>query len=311
MSWQRRIFVALFPVFLAFACVSCESSSSSSSDDPGTAKDPLPLSGTWQGYFLAGDDVVTKDSEDDAYDDIYQGTEFDIDDDDIYVAAIITRELEARFIGDTTTFVCDEGSLGVKDVINIRKFLGADLDAYTWNTGSGGEWAGDWYHADVVPHNIWGNTWLTNSLIGGLYWETGSEVYRQFQVYGYSSSGISPNIAKLAHEWKIENAFKGGNTLTFIIADDGSISGKDDEGNSFDGTIEIHYDADTPRHEIYNVNLTLDPIDPTYPPVDLVGLATYIASTNDETNEVEESLAIGVTSDNHLVTGIAAKVIPK
>lgn len=298
MLWHKRIYSALSLVLFACACISCESDSSSSS---GTYDPPAldeALSGTWYGWF--DDDIYSKDMK------------FDENDpDNIFVVGIITREKTARFIGDASQYVTGAAMLDIEDTGHIAfpKYFTADISCYTWDTtGLGEHDAGDWYLADIVPHSLAGNSVFSSGWLLGKYWATGSEEKRYFELYGYSSSGINPSIGKLAGEWKIEHAFKSGNDLTFTIEADGTMEGQDVYGNRLNGAISIHVSAEDPKEEIYDVRLTLDPKDAPYPTVDLEGLASYLVSRNTTTDQVEESLAVGVTGDGHMVTGIAARV---
>lgn len=322
MKGHRILFYIVAFFSLACACVSCESGSNNT--DPGEVLPPRPwdnqmpdpsnddiassmkLMGSWVGYFLSGND--------DVFD--YRGgnndpLEFDLDDDDIFAIGMITREKEARFIGDTSQFVCPEGSLGVMNIADVRTIFGGYFDYYTWNT-----LGLDPYTADVESISIYGNALLSKYFLEGFYWYTGTpEAERdfwQFQFYNYTTTGISADIDKIAGQWQISNAFWKGNTLTFTITPDGdgqsaTITGTDTHTpqNTFEGTIiEIHYDDDVHGTDLYKVSLTLNDT------FDLEGLATYVSSYDTRGIHTESSLAIGVSDGERMVTGIAAPVAP-
>jgi len=317
----HRIFPLVAAIFfLACACVSCESGSSSS--DPGEVLPPRPwdnpmpdpsddttsssmeLIGSWVGYFLAGDD--------DVFDDVFNYSnendnplEFDFDDDDLFAIGIITREKEARFIGDTSQFVCPEGSLGASNIAGIRTIFGGYFDYYTWNTQGL-----EPYTANVEPISIYGNALFSIYFLDGFYWYTDTPEadrdFWQFQFFNYTTTGISADIEKIAGQWKISDAFWKGNTLTFTIEPNedrrsATITGTDTHTpqNTFEGTIiEIHYD-DT---DLYDVSLKLNE------EFDLEGLATYVSSYDNQGIHAESSLAIGVSDGQRMVTGLAAPV---
>lgn len=306
--------------FLACVCVSCESSSSST--DPGNALPPRPwdspmpdpserplsmeLAGSWVGYFLAGnDDIFDYSREND------NPPEFDFDDDDLFAIGLITQEREARFVGDTSQLVCPEGSLGVKNIYDLRTIFGGYFDYYTWNTLSP-----DPYAANVEHISIYGYALFSIYFLDGFYWYTDTPEadrdFWQFQFFNYTTTGISADIEKIAGQWQISDAFREGNTLTFTITpnSDGeaAITGTDtqDPQNTFEGTIiEIHYDDDVHGTDLYRVSLTLndDASDP------LEGLATYVSSYDTQGIHTVSSLAIGVSGGDRMVTGIAAPVI--
>jgi hypothetical protein len=301
--WRLSLIAAFF--VLACACISCESNSNHG--DPGDILPPtedMELVGTWAGYFVSGADDKLDDADSSGDDDL------EFDDDDIFAIGIITREKEARFIGDTSQFVCPEGSLSVDNTLSVRTIFGGHLDYYVWNTTGGNAP----YTADVEHISIYGDAFLSIYFLNGLYWYTdvpeAERDYWQFQFFNYTTTGIAADIEKLAGEWTISHAFKRDNTLRFTITPTGdaggSISGTDTDGNTIDGNIvEIHYD-DLHGTEIYDVALTLTtPADGAF---DLEGLATYVSSYDTEGIEVTPSIAIGVSDGSRMVTGLAAPV---
>jgi hypothetical protein len=72
----------------------------------------------------------------------------------------------------------------------------------------------------------------------------------------------------------------------------GAIIQGQDNNNTFDGTIEIHYNPiDTKPRNIYDVNLTLNNT------ISLTGLAAYVLESNTEGIAVsKKTLAIGATN---------------
>jgi len=282
--------------------MSCSESSGSSDPGPDIPAEDSPLSGTWVGYFLAGDDDIYDPNDTSA---------ITYDSDDIFVIGIITLEREARFISDKSMFVCPEGEFTVVDVDAVRKLFGGDLLYYVWDTfGADGS---DDYVATVSNKTIYGDAFLTNYFLQGLYWDAGTEdTYWPFEVYNYNTTGVLPDIEELDGEWVMQNAFKKGNTLTFTIAktseSTASIRGEDSTPfgtkNTFDGTITIHYDEENPNNVIFDLYLCMNDL------IDLNGLATYIESMDFAgIDPIERTLAIGVTdTTTHLLTGFAKSV---
>jgi hypothetical protein len=299
---QRRIFY-LFFALICLTCLSC--TDNPAGNDPGDdiPTENKPLSGSWVGYFLVGDNGLNTSG----------NTDLVYDSDDIFTIAIITLEKEARFIGDRSQFVCPEGNLDVNITSDVTKSFGAHFYYYTWDTSGGGE-----YLADRVEYSIFGNT-LTNFYIRGLYWVTDldnpSPPSWQYELYNYNSAGVYPDIQKLVGEWEIEKSFTWANTLTLIITTNGEdpdskaiINGTDSRSNHFTGAISIHVDTENPHNVLYDVSLRMND------DIDFQGLATYIENmtsggeNGNSVLHVEKTLAIGATDANHLLTGIAKKI---
>jgi hypothetical protein len=275
----------------------------------------MELIGTWAGYFLSGDS--TYDASNDPLD--------PNNPDRIFMIGIITRNPGARFIGDTSQFVIDDGSLGIYDNYSYSKtYSSEDVYYYTWNTqgpsfGTHGP-GGDDYLATVQNVDLAGSTLYTNDILDGVYYfDAQPNTYWEFQLLNYASDEIYPDVRKLAGTWEINNSFVYGkdgdgdyyNTLTFVMNTNGTadkiiVNGTDTYGNVITGTIEaIVYDttSDTvPHTEIYAVDLQLNGA------VDMEGLATYIETMDSGGIVIDKSLAIGATNSNHLITGIAKEV---
>lgn len=298
--------------FLACVCVSCESSSSSSYD-PGGSLPPIgELVGSWAGHFFMGENGLAPD--DNEYGDSFDTYFVEPDDDDIFVTAIITREKEARFIGDVTQYVCLENSFGVNRSLKVRAFFGGVFDHYTYTSNTGGIGP---YAADVARKKVAGQALFTTDHLYGCYCDDvdGADLY-YWEVLNLNSASASSDVKKIAGKWRINDSFYAGNTLVLTITTTGedeypgrgTIEGLDHYGNSFDGEIiEIHYD-DLTGVDLYDVSLSLTPNEPVDgEPFDLKGLAAFYDT------EGVSSLAIGVSGgdpgERRMVTGIAEPVV--
>jgi len=316
MKGFRRLSLIAASFILACACISCESGSSGGSYDPAGPWQPIgEVVGSWAGYFYRGENGLV---------DIDDGFSVDIlepDDDDIFVTAIITREKEARFIGDETQYVCLENSFGVNSSLDVKAFFAGVFDHYTYASDTGGIGP---YAADVVRINVGGEAIFTTDHLYGYYYDDVDDVddadLYYWEVLNYAGTPASSDIKKIAGQWRIDDSFYTGNTLVLTITTTGVdedpgrgiIEGSDDRGNLFDGEIiEIHYD-DLPGVDLYDVFLTLTPNDSFGGgPFDLEGLATFISSYHTEGLDLDSSLAIGVSDGSRMVTGMAAPVIPE
>ena len=314
MKGLRRLSLIAASFILACACISCESGSSGGSYDPAGHWQPIgEVVGSWAGYFYRGENGLI---------DINDGFSVDIlepDDDDIFVTAIITREKEARFIGDETQYVCLENSFGVNTSLDVRAIFAGFFDQYTYTSDTSGIGP---YAADVVRINVGGQAIFTTDHLYGYYYEDVDDADMYYwEVLNYAATPASSDIKKIAGKWRIDDSFYTGNTLVLTITTTGVdedpgrgiIQGSDDRGNLFEGEIiEIRYD-DLPDVDLYDVFLTLTPHDSIdgVPFFDLEGLATFISTYHTEGLDLDSSLAIGVSDGSRMVTGMAAPVIPE
>jgi len=308
MNIMRKRFgllIFLYLLFIACACISCESGSSDGSNivDTPISTDDRELIGTWAGWFAYGEDNFD--------------VEYDNDDpNDIFAIGILTLELEARFIGDSAQLVCYEGDFSVTDYV-VRKNFGGDFYFYIYNTTTGTD-----YEATYSGIRFAGGTILTNDFLSGnyVYLPVPDPIvdYWEALFINYSVEDIYSDVHKLSGAWHIENSFVHGNTLDITIAAAaestiGTITGSDTNGNTITNgeIIEIHYYDTTkniPATDMYRINFTLTAGGTS---TDLSGLATYIENMDSSGVEVEqEVLAIGATSygSDRMLTGIATKV---
>lgn len=295
---SRKLIFLLICMGFMLGCSENSSSSGNDSESVVLPDDDI-FPSTWIGYFLSGED--DKYSEDEIRED------FDFDDDDIFVVGVIAEDdnedSEVVFIGDADQYVGSGGSLTIDELLPVRSLFYGDLYHYTWNTQGL-----DNYLADVETITMSGNIFFL-VLFEGLYGYTDTEEYWEYQLTRYTTSGISPDIKRIAGTWTIQDSFKKNNTLTFVIDPEDSssatVQGTDSLSNDFDGTIEIHYTIDDANDDyatyVYDLNLTLNGSET------LDGLVTYISSMDSEGITVTDALAIGAWNEDFFVTGIAEK----
>jgi hypothetical protein len=266
---NKRLLVLLFASML-FAAGCSSSNSASRLEEPYVKQD---LSGVWVGYF--GDNFA--------------------------IGIISTEDQEhysAWFIGSNIQYVSPAGSF-LAQVAPSSIFQGY-LNDFEWDT------AGLDYQSGSRSLFISGPV-QTKSLFGGGLFPGGYYQYvdnpldtnAMIFYYNTTYSVVSPNVNNMSGNWEMKDEFKTGNTLVLTIALSSNttgttISGKDDLGNTFDGTITIHYNP-TP-HNVYDVKLTLNNT------IDLTGLATYVSGVSTEGIKVPKSLAIGATGTNNGIT---------
>jgi hypothetical protein len=125
--------------------------------------------------------------------------------------------------------------------------------------------------------------------------ETGTIV-----LYYNTTYDVPPNVNNISGQWEIHDALLKDNTIKLSItpytADTKGavISGLDDRGNTFNGTIEIYYSPlDNKPHNVYDVKLWLNNT------INLSGLAAYVLESNTEGIIVsKKTLAIGATNED-------------
>ena len=265
---NKRLLVLLFASML-FAAGCSSSNSASSFEEPYVKQD---LSGVWVGYF---------------------GNNFAI-------GIISTEDQEhysAWFIGSNIQYVSPTDSF-LEQVAPSSIFQGY-LNDFEWDT------AGLDYQSTSRSLFISGPV-QTKSLFGGGLFPGGYYMYvdnsqdmNAIIFYYNTTYDLSPNIKNISGQWEIKNEFQTGNTLVLEIAQNSSttgttISGEDNRGNTFDGTIKIHY-SPTP-HNVYDVKLTLNNT------IDLTGLATYVSGVSTLGIVLPKSFAIGATGTNNGIT---------
>ena len=121
-----------------------------------------------------------------------------------------------------------------------------------------------------------------------------------FVVYYNTTYDVPPNVNNMKGQWEIQDSFKQENTVKLTItpypADTKGavISGLDDRGNTFKGTIEIYYSPlDNKPHNVYDVNLSLNDT------INLTGLAAYVLESNSLGIDIKKkTLAIGATNED-------------
>jgi hypothetical protein len=265
---NKRLIALLFAsMFFAAGCSS--SNNTSGIEAPYVKQD---LSGVWSGYL---------------------GNNFAI-------GIISTEDQEhysAWFIGSNIQYVSPTDSF-LEQVAPSSIFQGY-LNDFEWDT------AGLDYQSTSRSLFISGPV-QTKSLFGGGLFPGGYYMYvdnsqdmNAIIFYYNTTYDLSPNIKNISGQWEIKNEFQTGNTLVLEIAQNSSttgttISGEDNRGNTFDGTIKIHY-SPTP-HNVYDVKLTLNNT------IDLTGLATYVSGVSTLGIVLPKSFAIGATGTNNGIT---------
>ena len=265
---NKRLIALLFA--LMFFAAGCSSSNNTSGIEASYVKQDL--SGVWMGYFgnnFALGIISTEDQE----------------------------HYSAWFIGSNIQYVSPTDSF-LEQVAPSSIFQGY-LNDFEWDT------AGLDYQSTSRSLFISGPV-QTKSLFGGGLFPGGYYMYvdnsqdmNAIIFYYNTTYDLSPNIKNISGQWEIKNEFQTGNTLVLEIAQNSSttgttISGEDNRGNTFDGTIKIHY-SPTP-HNVYDVKLTLNNT------IDLTGLATYVSGVSTLGIVLPKSFAIGATGTNNGIT---------
>lgn len=264
---NARLLALLFASML-FAAGCSSSNSTGRLEEPYVKQD---ISGVWTGYL---------------------GSNFAI-------GIISTEDQEnysAWFIGSNIQYISPAGSF-LAQVAPSYIFQGY-LNDFTWNTAGLDYQSASRSLFVTAPGQ-------TKSFFGGGIYPGGAYTYGsgeetgQLTFYYNTTYTVSPNVNNMSGDWEIKNELKTGNTLVLAIALSSStagttVSGKDNRGNTFDGTIKIHYNP-TP-HNVYDVKLTLNNT------IDLTGLATYVLGASTAGINHPKSLAIGATGTNNGIT---------
>jgi hypothetical protein len=122
-------------------------------------------------------------------------------------------------------------------------------------------------------------------------------------LYYNTTYDVPPDINNIKGQWEIHDSIMQDNTVMLSITPNTAdtkgafISGLDDRGNTFNGTITIYYSPlDNKPHNLYDVNLTLKNTTNT---IDLNGLAAYVLeSTTNGISIPKKTLAIGATNND-------------
>jgi hypothetical protein len=265
---KRGLFTLLLVSILLTA--GCGSGSSTRTiNEPYEKQD---ISGVWVGYigstFTVG--IITKG------------------DNDHFTGRLIGQEGKQfkQFISPADSFLTQTADSAV--------FSGY-LEDCTWNA------SGPYYSTVPLQSLYIIGTAATKGVIGSPYgaYSYGSNAETGIIALYYNTTyDVTPNINNIKGQWEIHDSFKQDNTLIFSItpytADTKGavISGLDDHGNTFNGTIEIYYSPiDNKPHNIYDVTLKLNNS------IDLTGLAAYVLESNTEGITVlTKTLAIGATN---------------
>lgn len=250
--------------------VGCSSGTSTSSfEEPYDKQD---ISGVWVGYmgslFTIG--IINED------------------DGDKYSGRLVAQDNLGHFKQFTDP---SDGSLLIQQTINFT----GDMEDVTWNT------TGLDYRT-LAPRSL--TLWFTavgGSQIGpfgGYFYEDNNREVGQLILIYNTTYDVPPNVNNMGGQWEIKNAIQPGNTIVLTIIPNAAdtkgavISGLDKHGNTFDGTIVIHYNpiGKTPKN-VYDVNLLLNNT------INLTGLATYVLeSSTSGITVTKKSLVIGATS---------------
>jgi hypothetical protein len=145
--------------------------------------------------------------------------------------------------------------------------------------------------------------------LGAFFYEGDiAEKGQLFLIYN-TTYGVTPNVNNISGQWEIHDAIQKNNTIVLTISPNAAdtngtgISGHDDHGNTFDGSITIYVSPlDNKPHNIYNVNIKLNNS------IDLTGLAAYVIEANTEgINVSKKTLAIGATNKDrsYSLSGLA------
>ena len=278
---NTRLLALLFASMLFSA--GCSSSNSTSRlEEPYVKQD---LSGVWEGYFASNINNINIKH---------------------FAFGIISTEDQERysawFIGSNIQYVSLAGSF-LEQVAPSSIFQG-HLNDFVWNTtGPGLDYQSTSRSLFVSGPGQAKSVFGDGIYPGGAYTYGSGQDTGVLAFYYNTTYTVSPNVNNMSGQWEIKDEYKTGNTLVLTIALSSStagttISGKDNRGNTFDGTITIHSIDPTP-HNVYDVNLTLKTLNNT---IDLTGLATYVLGASTAGITLPKSLAIGATGTNNGIT---------
>lgn len=211
----------------------------------------------------------------------------------IFVAGIITPEYNARFIGDAIQYV------GTVDV-RARTVLNGELSACVWTTTGGVH-----YQTNHATLDMFGYLVQKFLLMGSFRYDANPDENVPFEFIYNTTYEVPPSIDDIKDSWVFVDEWKSGNTLVLTITPStevptiGNITGSDTLGNSFLGTISIHYSppSDTPKN-IYDLSLQFYNTS-NGDTVSLGGLATYLESYNEDGSAEGKTLCIGATSADY------------
>jgi hypothetical protein len=271
---KNKGLLALFMVSMLLTAGCSSSSNTSGINDPYEKQD---ISGVWLGYF---------------------GNTFTV--------GIITKETNEFYTG---RFICqDAEDLRFKQLIspdgsflsqtpNSAIFLGY-LEDCSWST-SGVD------YSNLSPQSLYlSGPAVTKSVFGGppfgAYSYGNKSETNMFVSYYNTTYDVLPNVNNISGQWEIRDAIYKDNTVVLMIQPNTTntigttISGHDNRGNSFDGTITIYYSPiETKPHNVYEVFLKLNNT------IDLNGLAAYVLECNTLGITIpQKTLAIGALNED-------------
>jgi hypothetical protein len=257
-----------------FVIANCSESGESRDPEP---VEPADITGVWYGsmgpLFMIG--VIVEDDNGEYYAWLMR--------DNLLLASIDDRPLTA------------EGSPIFEGI----------LDEFSWSGSSdyGSFPPTDSNHAAI---SVYGSA-NTGEIFGGVPFgaytylddkvgQLGAEV-GPFTLFYYK--GDASTIQDIQGKWEMDDVLVAGNTLSLAISGSGAISGSDERGNSFAGTIELRTDPNLLN--AYDVSLTLNQS------ILMEGLAAYIVEVNTNGVVLGRTLAIGAMDSGftHALSGIA------
>lgn len=233
--------------------------------------------------------------------------------DEALVIGIITDDHDARFIGQDAFDQFNQfmSPAGEPLVLTPPVVFSGDLDLCTWDTTGPDPVE---YGMSLRPGDLF-TTVATRFMLnlpipfgGGAYYRfddapSGEPPLFFWCIYNTMYHKVSPDVNNLGGQWQMHRVFSADNTLILTItptsASRANVSGADGRGNSFNGTITIHYNDDgtTTDKNVYDVNLSLH--DHGGEVELLEGLATYVSQMNTQGIEIpSKTLVIGVTNSS-------------
>ncbi|HHO76494.1 MAG TPA: hypothetical protein ENN05_08725 [Deltaproteobacteria bacterium] len=233
-----------------------------------------------------------------------------------FSSSIVTCDGEAVFMCGGTQFVADGQDTYLSVVPGLIHPLGQYLEGRlhmnTWDTTGVDP---DYYSFDTRildsselsgKDNYFYGSVKTKYLLQGLFKDETFSQGGGFSLVYNTTYEVSPKVTDLEGKWVAGNVFKVGsaNTLGLWITPDplpadpsiddttsGTIYAEDSFGNSFDGTIQIHYtEKGAIEGNIYDVTLTFDGIEMT-------GLASYVMEVHTGGIEIgSKAFMLGVSN---------------
>jgi hypothetical protein len=206
---------------------------------------------------------------------------------------------DARLIGAGDQFLAID-DFPIHSMTNSAVFQG-NLKECVWNA-SGPDYSNE-PTKDLFMEALGSTRGVIGAPFGAYFYTADPTVSFSIALYYNTTYEVPPNVNNISGQWEMQDAVKAGNTLVLTITPNttdtkrATISGKDDRGNSFDGTITIHVNPlDVKPRNVYDVNVTLTN---TNNSIDLTGLATYVLNaTTHGVGFKNKAFVIGVTSND-------------